>query len=175
MAGPLPPVRGPVRSAFEIVPLAHEPHTRAAFEAESAHEDKYRQRRARLMLADYDAGRPLRETPYPVQAVRLGKDLTILGLGGEVVVDYALRAKRELAGENLIVAGYCNDVMGYVPSRRVRLEGGYEAVESGIYYGLPGPFTPEVEETVFGALRRVADRVGLRWTTSSRQRRQNSP
>ena len=30
-----------------------------------------------------------------MQAIRFGKDLTLLALGGEVVVDYALRAKRE--------------------------------------------------------------------------------
>jgi hypothetical protein len=113
------------------------------------------------MLAAYDAGQPVRETPYPVQAVRLGDSLTLLALGGEVVVDYALRAKRELAGEDLVVAGYCHDVMSYIPSRRVLQEGGYEAVDSMIYYGQPGPFTETVEETVFAALRRVAERVGL--------------
>ena len=71
------------------------------------------------------------------------------------------RAKRELAGENVIVAGYCSDVMGYIPSRRVLQEGGYEAVDNMIYYGQPGPFTDSVEETVFAALHRVAERVGV--------------
>jgi len=124
---------------LEVVPLDFAPHTRAAYEQESANPDKFRQRRARLMLAAYDEGKPVRQTPYPVQAIRLGGDLTLLALGGEPVVDYALRAKRELAGENLIVAGYCYDVMCYIPSRRVLQEGGYEAVENTIYYGQPGP------------------------------------
>jgi len=106
------PVRPPIRTALEVVPLDFAPHTRAAFEQEATSPDKYRQRRARLMLAAYDGGQPVRQTPYPVQAVRLGADLTLLALAGEVVVDYALRVKRELAGENLIVAGYCHDVMG---------------------------------------------------------------
>jgi hypothetical protein len=163
----LRPVRPRIRSALEVVPLEFAPHTRAAFAEESASPDPFRQRRARLMLAAYDEGRPVRETPYPVQAVRLGADLTLLALGGEPVVDYALRAKRELAGEDLIVAGYCHDVMGYIPSRRVLREGGYEAVESMIYYGQPGPFAESVEETVFAAVRRVAERVGLRGSPAS--------
>jgi hypothetical protein len=154
------PVRPPVRAAHEVVALDFAPHTRATFEQEAAGTDVFRQRRARLMLAAYDEGRPVRDTPYPVQAIRLGGDVTLLALGGEPVVDYALRAKREFAEENLIVAGYCNDVMCYVPSRRVLEEGGYEAVDNMIYYGQPGPFTETVEETVFAALRRVAERVG---------------
>ncbi len=155
------PVRPPIRTALEVVSLDFSPHTRAVFEQEATSPDKCRQRRARLMLAAYDAGQPVRQTPYPVQAIRLGADLTLLALAGEVVVDYALRAKRELAGEDLVVAGYCNDVMGYIPSRRVLQEGGYEAVDSMIYYGQPGPFTESVEDTVFAAVRRVVERVGL--------------
>jgi len=162
LAKALLPVRPPIRSALEVIPLDFASHTRAAFEEESTNPDKFRQRRARLMLAAYDEGRPVRDTPYPVQAVRLGRDLTLLALGGEPVVDYALRVKRELAGENLIVAGYCHDVMGYIPSRRVQREGGYEAVENMIYYGQPGPFAESVEEAVFAAVRRVSERVGLR-------------
>jgi neutral ceramidase len=96
----------------------------------------------------------------PVQAVRLGRDLTIIALGGEVVVDYSLRAKKEFgAGTNLIVAGYSNDVMCYIPSRRILKEGGYEAVDSMIYYGQPGPFAEDVEDRVFASIRRVLRRV----------------
>ena len=113
------------------------------------------------MLAAYDEGRPGRLTSYPVQAVRLGQELALLVLGGEPVGDYSLRVKRELASENLIVAGYCHDVMCYIPSQRVQREGGYEAVDNMIYYGQPGPFAETVEDTVFAALRRVAERVGV--------------
>lgn len=155
-------VHPPIRTALEVASLDFAPHTRRTFEADVANANVFRQRRARLMLAAYDEGRPVRQTPYPVQAVRFGRGLTLLALGGEPVVDYVLRAKRELRGEDLIVAGYCNDVMGYIPSRRVLLEGGYEAVDNTIYYGLPGPFADTVEETVFAAVRRAARGVGRR-------------
>ena len=97
-----------------------------------------------------------------MQAVRFGRDLTLLALAGELVVDYALRLKREFPGENLIVAGYCHDVMCYIPSRRVLQEGGYEAVDNMIYYGQPGPFTETVEDVITAAVRRVAEAVGLK-------------
>ncbi len=65
---------------------------------------------------------------YPVQVIRIGKDLTLITLGSEVVVDYSLRFKREFAGEaGVWVAGYSNDYTGYMPSLRVLKEGGYEA------------------------------------------------
>jgi len=159
---PLRPVRAPIRTAFETVQLDFAPHTRAVFEEEAKSPDVFRPRRARLMLAAYDAGQPVRQAPYPVQGIRFGEDLTFLALAGEPVVDYALRLKRELPGENLIVAGYCHDVMCYIPSRRVLRKGGYEAVENTIYYGQPGPFTESVEDEIVAAVRRVAVAVGVK-------------
>lgn len=65
---------------------------------------------------------------YPVQVIRFGEALTLVGLGSEVVVDYSLRLKKELAGEGGIwVAGYSNAYSGYIPSTRIQEEGGYEA------------------------------------------------
>jgi len=60
------------------------------------------------------------------------------------------------------VAGYCNDVMCYIPSKRVLLEGGYEAVDNMINYGMPGPFTPTVEDRVFKSIQKVMKKVGAR-------------
>jgi hypothetical protein len=99
---------------------------------------------------------------YPVQAVRLGNDLSLVALAGEVTVEYALRLKREFPKENLIVAGYTNEVPCYIPSLAVLKGGGYEPINSMIYYGQPGPFAAGVEETVIGACREVLKSVGAR-------------
>lgn len=162
LAAPLKPVRPPLRLASATVPLEFAAHTRAMFEAEAAHTDVYRQRRARLMLEAYDKGEPVRQVTFPLQAVRFGEDLTVLGLGGEVVVGYGLRAKQAYPGANLVVAGYCHDVMCYIPTRRVLEEGGYEPDTSMIYYGQPGPFTPAVEETIFAAMAGLLEQVGVK-------------
>ena len=66
-------------------------------------------------------------------------------LGGEVVVDFALRLKFELGAGRTWVLGYSNDVMAYIPSRRVLLEGGYEGAGAMVYYSLPSAWGGEVE------------------------------
>ncbi|MCP5120120.1 MAG: hypothetical protein GY953_55700 [bacterium] len=162
LSGSLKPVRGRIRAALQMVDLTFAHHTREQFERELESDNPHAVSRARKMLAAYDNRRPPRRVPYPVQAVRFGDDLTLVALGGEVVVDYALRVKRDYPRETLIVAGYSNDVMCYIPSLRVLLEGGYEADRSMIYYGQPGPFNEEVEATVFTTLEQVMGRVGAR-------------
>ncbi|MCL5743067.1 MAG: neutral/alkaline non-lysosomal ceramidase N-terminal domain-containing protein [Acidobacteria bacterium] len=153
-------VEGPVRGAFQIVDLPFAYHTRDMFEARLHDKDPIRVRHAQAMLRTYDERCPIRSYPYPVQAIQFGKEVTLLALGGEVVVDYCLRARQEFGSKGLIVAGYSNDVMSYIPSLRVLKEGGYEASDSMIYYGLPGPYSEEVEDRIFGSIRQVMKRVG---------------
>ena len=88
--------------------------------------------------------------------LRLG-DLQIVTLGGEVVVDYALRLKTELPGSTLWIAGYCNDVMAYIPSLRVLQEGGYEGDSAMIYYGLPTKWSPAVEDHIVKSVMELAE------------------
>ncbi len=160
LAGKLQRVRPPIRSAFQIVEPGFAPTTRDRYEALLADKNPIRVRYAKAMLRTFDERSPVRRIPYPVQAVRFGKDLTLVALGGEVVVDYGLRIKREFPGEPTVVAGYSNDVMCYIPSVRVLKEGGYEPVDSMTYYGMPGPFNEEVEDTIMQGVRSVLKRVG---------------
>jgi neutral ceramidase len=167
--GNLKTLRGPVRTALVKTELRFGPHTRETFQSRLKEPNEWRVKHARYMLSLYDENRPIQTTPYPVHAVRFGKDLAILFLGGEVVVDYGLRAKRELAapGEDLVVAAYSNDVMCYIPTLRVLREGGYEPDGSMLFYGMPVPFDESVEETVFTAMGRALEAVGRR--SNSRQ------
>jgi neutral ceramidase len=96
---------------------------------------------------------------YPVQTWRLG-ELIWVALGGEVVVDYDLRLKRELGRDRpLWIAGYANDVMAYIPSQRVLKEGGYEADSSMIYYGMPTKWGPAIEEKIVGKVHELVKEV----------------
>jgi hypothetical protein len=97
--------------------------------------------------------------PYPIQTWRLGSDVTWLFLGGEVVVDYSLRLKHELDEETTWIAAYANDVMGYIPSRRVLSEGGYEGAASSIGYGLPALWSPEVEKRLIEAVHKEVRQI----------------
>jgi hypothetical protein len=163
LAGEMKPVSGPVHTAFQTTQLDFATHTREQFEQEAKEAtNASRKRRAKFVLEAYEKKQPPRRIPYPVQAVRFADGLTFLALGGEVVVDYSLRAKNEFAGEDLVVAGYCNEVMCYIPSLRVLREGGYEPVDSMAPYGRPGPFAETVEEKIFRSVRQVMKQVGAK-------------
>ena len=122
----------------------------------------YLQRHAALMKSAIDRdGRLPRAQPDPVQVWQFGSkagtnqktDLTLVALGGEVVVDYALRLAREFPQRRMWTAGYSNDVFAYVPSLRVLKEGGYEGGDAMIYYGRPGPFADNVEDLIIRKVR----------------------
>ncbi len=158
---PMTPVEGPLRSEFEIVPLAFAtPPTREQLNEQLKSDNPAIRRHAALMLSilDRDGHLPA-DYPYPVEAWQFGHDLTLVALGGELLSDYALRLKKEFAGKNLWVAGYSNDVFAYIPSLRVLREGGYEGGEAMIYYGQPGPWAPSVEETIVATVHRAVERV----------------
>lgn len=118
-------------------------------------------RRYDALMEALTARRELPESqPCPVQVWSLGHDRALVALGGETVVDYALRLQREHGRQQLWVAGYSNDVFGYLPSRRVLREGGYEGADAMVYYGRPGPFTDAVEELVVAEARRLLAATG---------------
>jgi hypothetical protein len=155
------PISGEIRAAFERVelPLA-EPPGQAVYEKRLNDSNEFVRRHARRQLDILKRDGKLPSSyPGPVQVWQIGKDLTLVALGGEVVVDYALRIKREFPGSNIWVTGYSNDVFAYVPSVRVLLEGGYEADYSMIYYGLPTRFSNAIEETLIKKVRELVKRV----------------
>src|SRR5690606_21074022 len=93
---------------------------------------------------------------YPVQLVGFGDDLLMVALAGETVVDYSLRLQKELKAPVVWVAGYSNDVFGYVPSLRVLQEGGYEAGGAMLWGPLPGPFAEDVEQRIIDKVHALA-------------------
>jgi hypothetical protein len=145
------PLNEPMSAAFAAVALPFAPApTREELQKTIAGKDARLARRAERLLAELTRhGRIATEYPYPVQVIRFGQQITLVSLGGEVVVDYSLRLKKELAGPMVWTAGYSNDVMAYIPSRRVLEEGGYEGREASLSSSiLPGPWDSSVEELI---------------------------
>jgi hypothetical protein len=152
LTAPMREVEARLSTAYSEIdlPLADLP-SREAIVKDSLSKDRFIARRAKLLLEQIDRQGSLRQTyPYPVQVWQLGSDVSWVTLGGEVVVDYALRLKRELGP--VWVAGYANDVMAYIPSLRVLKEGGYEGGGAMVYYGLPAVWAPQVEERIIAAV-----------------------
>ncbi len=150
------PVGGPFETAYEEIPLRLGTlPTRDRIEVDAKSKALPVANRARKLLKTLDEeGRLARSYPYPIQVWRLG-GLTWVFLGGEVVVDYALRVKRNLGSSHTWVSAYCNDVMAYIPSLRVLKEGGYEGATAMIYYGLPAPWSEDVETQIIDGLNRL--------------------
>jgi neutral ceramidase len=123
---------------------------------ESASEDRYVASRARKWLGVIDAGGVIPTSyEYPLSWWRLGNAMNFVGMGGEVVVEYALAIK-QLYGSATWVAGYSHDVMAYIPSKRIWLEGGYEGATSMIYYGQPDRWSESIEDDVLGAVQALS-------------------
>lgn len=110
------PVAGPIRSTFREIELEFRP------------------------------GASREPSPYPVQILQFGEDLAMITLGNEVVVGYSLRLKEELGGKGpaIWVAGYSNSYDGYIPTKRILEEGGYEADSR--------PYALDVEERIVTAV-----------------------
>lgn len=118
------PIRGPLRCALDKIPLQR-------------------------------TGGDSEKREYPIQVIHFDKDITLVALASEVVVDYSLRLKRELAGEAAVwVAGYSNGYFGYIPSKRVLEEGGYEAA----------PVAPSTEEQIVAKVHELHKRLNAEKT-----------
>ncbi len=156
------PLGGKLEAAYEEVPLEFAAiPSREAVEAMAKSDNKFEAGRGRMLLARWDRDGGLSKTyPYPVQSWRLGDGPTWIFLGGEVVVDFGLRLKLELGAGKTWVAGYCNDVMAYIASRRVLKEGGYEGATAMIYYGQPSPWAESSEDAIVSAARRQVAKLG---------------
>jgi hypothetical protein len=159
LSGNMSAVKGETGAALQWRDLPLQPHTRDDFVKMLESREPVRVRFAREMIARYDERRPMRHATLPVQAIRLAKDLAIVALGGEPVVEYAAQIKAAHPKLRLIVAGYSNDVMGYIPTARMLEEGGYEPVASTLYYGIAAPFAPEVESLVLETANTVLKRA----------------
>jgi putative membrane-bound dehydrogenase-like protein len=158
LGGFLAPVTGKLTAAvsrFEL-PLAPLP-TRAGWE-ERARRNGAVGYHARVNLGRLDRGDPLRDRiDYSVQTWTFGDALAMVFLPGEVVADYSLRLKRELDGLRLWVTAYANDAPCYIPSERVLKEGGYEGGDAMVYYDVPVPFAPGLEQRIVDAAHRSLD------------------
>ncbi len=153
--GAMPVLAPTLSTAYREIdaPLAKLP-TREEIGANLKSTNRFEVARAKLLQRQMEKKGALNGTyPYPIGHWKLGGEIDFVILGGEVVVDYALRLKREMTGPKTWVAGYANDVMAYIPSLRVLKEGGYEGGGSNVYYGLPGLWDESVEDMIIKAVK----------------------
>lgn len=153
LEGKMRPVRGNLIAAFETIDVPFRtPPTRQELEERLKDKSATPRRHAERLLRILEQDGKLPTTyPYPIHIIRFGDAVKMIALGGEVVVDYALRLKGLHGWNDTWVAGYSNDVMAYIPSERVLREGGYEGGGAMLYQNHPGPFGEGIEETIVRA------------------------
>ncbi|MBS1788703.1 MAG: neutral/alkaline non-lysosomal ceramidase N-terminal domain-containing protein [Acidobacteria bacterium] len=159
LAGSMSTVSGQLNAIIGGVKISFAPTpTKEDWNARLKDQNAFIRRHAERWLARLERdGKILSEYPYTVQIVQIG-DLKLVALAGEVVTEYSLRLKKELGG-NTWVAGYSNDLCSYIPSARMYAEGGYEVVDSMIYYDLPGPYTSAIEDKIIGKVHELDKRL----------------
>lgn len=156
LAGVLDTVDPTLETKYVEIPLLYDTlPTKTDFETEASSQNPYAASRAKKWLKHLNTGKQLPTSyPYPMGLWRLGKQVEWITMGGEVVVDYALQFK-EAYGNHVWIAGYSHDVMAYIPSKRVWLEGGYEGGGAMVYYGQPTRWSFDVEHQVSQAIQRL--------------------
>jgi neutral ceramidase len=129
--------------------------------AESSDYPAWHKKWASTMLEKISKGERLEKSYpyYPVQVWKLGEQ-TIMTLGGELVVEYAIKLK-QIFGQEIFVMGYSNDIMSYIPSPTILKEGGYEGIRSQLSTGLPGTYKPEIESIILTEMTRIAEKAGV--------------
>lgn len=155
----LRPVAGPLKTAFARIDLALRPIERAEIDRLLSGRSGWQPWAARRMLKLLERGDDLpKHYTAPLAVWQFGDDLTLVGLPGEVVVDYVPLIEKALGPLELWIAAYCNDVFGYLPSAEVLREGGYET--RGLIYGGVGFFSPKAQDVLVSKVRQLAEQAG---------------
>lgn len=150
---PLIPV---LRTAYDEVELDLEtPPSEKELQRMAESSTGYQKRWSERLLKELQSGEKFKKSyPYPLQVWKLG-DQSVFALGGELLVGYANRLK-EIFGPDAFVMGYSNDVMSYIPTARVLREGGYEADQAHVVYGLPSGWTADIETVIIHGIVQLA-------------------
>lgn len=118
----------------------------------------YLRHRAQVLLDRLNSKEGLKKDyPYPVQVWNIGNQ-PLFALGGELLIGYAIELKR-IFGDHVIILGYSNDVMGYIPTVTVLREGGYEGNRSPYF---TNPWEANIEYLIIDQAQKLAKEIGIK-------------
>lgn len=161
---PLKPISSGLRMEFEYVELPYlKVVTRKELEADIKNSSGVKKRWAVRFLNKLNQGEKFESSyPYPIHVWKMGTEMLMIGMGAETVVDYSLRFKREF-GPGTWVCGYADDMIAYIPSKRVWLEGGYEGGARIYEYGRPAyRWGGDVEKIISTSVHKMVKQVDIK-------------
>jgi len=154
LAGEMDEIAGPIRGKVREIDL---PLINVVTEGSRAAgpfqgPERRMARLAKSILRSVDKDGNYKETrPAEVQVIRIGKDFVLAGMSGEVCAGIGLNIKARLDLRPAMVCGYTNRYYGscggYIPSRHMIEEAGYEASI---------PFSPEMEDFMVAHIMQMA-------------------
>lgn len=155
LAGSWKPITGQLRAEHKVleIPWLENP------DMEVARETGKKSWAVKRVLDRLAEGEKLTEPKtFLITTWTFGKDLAMVFMSDELVVDYVLRLKQEFDPDRLWVSAYTNDVSTYVASPRIIEEGGYEArnsLSSLVTFGQPEKLDPPMIERVVSAIQEM--------------------
>ena len=155
LRGPLKPINPTVTCRMVSLEIPFDPLPSMAELKEFA--DKTFSAAQTLRLLE-NGQKPPTSKRYDIATWTFGNDLAMVFLSNEVVVDYALRLRRELDASRLWINAYSNEVLYYVASKRLIKEGGYEvdnSLSALVTYGRPEQQQPALEDRIIESVRSI--------------------
>lgn len=96
-----------------------------------------------------------------IQLFNLG-GIYFVGLPGEIMCEIGFAVKKHFRPEKSFVAAYANGCIGYIPTPRALIEGGYEPNDSIRAFNLPARFSPKVQGVIEKTVRNLHEKIRLR-------------
>jgi neutral ceramidase len=156
-------VHGPLRSAIHQIDLQVKPFETYNVAQKIKNNDHW----SKLTLAWLEhiskidkSYLSLRSIPLDIQILGIGSDWHLLALPAEPVSGLVMRLRQLFPNpSDVMIAGYTNGLVGYLPTEDILKEGGYEAEASHLVYGLPGPFERGIETSIMEKTKKIIENL----------------
>jgi hypothetical protein len=153
LAGPLRPVSRTIAARMTTLEIPFEPVPSLGELEELAKTSRTAKRVLSQQQAETEPPEP---RTFRIATWTFGDDLAMVFFSDEVVVDYALRLKNEWDADRLWISAYTGDVSGYIVSKRLLSEGGYEvnsSLSAAVTYGRPERLDLPMEDRIIQAVQ----------------------
>ena len=131
----------------------------AELEEKGARTDEVRLRLewAETTLAQLKEGTAPRSIPAEVQLMRIGDEVALFAVPGELFVEVGLKLKRKMRRSipGSFIVAYANGCIGYLPSKRAEEDGWCKHDDSYKISLLPANFSGEIENVLLGAVEEL--------------------
>ena len=108
-----------------------------------------------FVKAAWDVARTRKTVPFEIQVLSLNPGHHLVYWSGEVVTDIGIALKDLCPAQIVTPHGYANGSVGYIPARLHYAQGGYEPDRSTVFYKLPAPFAPDIEDRILKATLKI--------------------